>query len=221
MNFSSLSAPLSILLSALLAASPIRAQIASTGQGGSFNDLQIRVSGDALSAFPGSRQASPIAVQVLDAAGTPVSDAAVAVRLPEANPSGVFPDGSHSFVAYTDATGKTQIAGIQWGDAPGTLSIRLTATKGASHAGTLLEVRLGAPELAAPPATIASRLAIPAPSPSSVMASPAVASAAEHPPHPFHIVCYLEITQQIPNRPSPLQIFGPESSMSPASIAAI
>ena len=183
MNLSSLSAPLSLILSGILVISPIEAQVSSGAPPAPYGDLQIRIEGDGdTSAIPGSRQAKPISVQVLDGSGSPVADAAVAVRLPDSGPSGIFPDGSHSLVVYTDARGEAQITGIQWGEAPGMAAVHLTATKGESHAGTLLERQISLPQppapatataATAPSVSVARSTSAPAPASAVAPASPA------------------------------------------------
>ncbi|MBV8834555.1 MAG: hypothetical protein JO108_35605 [Acidobacteriaceae bacterium] len=182
MNLPSISAPLSIILSALLAVSPVRAQMGSSGRDSSIEDLQISVSGLS-SALPGTRQGSPMSIRVLDLSGSPVSEAAIAVRLPDTDPSGVFPDGSHSLVAYTDVKGEAIIDGIRWGETSGSVHIRVTATKGASHAGTLVEEQIGAPQIApANGSVLSSRLSITSPPVSSVAPIGAPAAIAPAPP---------------------------------------
>jgi hypothetical protein len=71
-----------------------------------------------------------------------VADAAIAFRLPDADPTGIFSDGTHSAVAYTDQTGRAKITGIQWNATPGAVAIRVTATKGTAHAGILIQQTL-------------------------------------------------------------------------------
>lgn len=123
----SLSSLLSTVLAVLLAASPAGAQI-PTSAGASPDSLQIR----ALTAG-GSR----LAVQVVDGAGAPVSNAAVVFHLSEEASSGKFLDGTSAYVAYTDATGKAISSDlVAAGINP---EIRVTAAKGTAHAGLLYE----------------------------------------------------------------------------------
>ena len=107
-----------------------------------------------------TRTAKGIAVQVTDAAGAPVSDAAVAFRFSESGASASFADGSHSAVAYTDAGGNAHIANFQWNGIPGTAALRITANKANSHAGLLIEQNLvsGSPV----PEVVAQAVSIPA-----------------------------------------------------------
>ncbi len=83
--------------------------------------------------------AKTLGVQVTDESGAAVAEAAVAFRLPDGPPSGVFPDGSHSAVVYTDAAGKAQAPAITWSGTPGPMPIRITAAKGTAHAGLLID----------------------------------------------------------------------------------
>lgn len=83
-----------------------------------------------------------LAVQVRDGNGGPVADAAVAFRLPDSALSGNFADGSRSAVAYTDASGVAHVDGIHWVADSGTVPVRITATKGNSHAGLLFDQKL-------------------------------------------------------------------------------
>jgi hypothetical protein len=98
--------------------------------------------GDGATIAPGSRSNKGFNVQVTDGTGVPMSDAAVVFRLPDGAATGTFADGTHSTVAYTDATGNAHISGIQWGSTPGPLTVRVTATRGTVHAGTLIEETL-------------------------------------------------------------------------------
>lgn len=153
MNLSSVSSPLSIVLSGILLLSPLKAQL-SPASSAPFpsGELQIHVlDSDGPQLLLNSRQQKALSLQVTDDAGNAVPDAAVALRLPDTGPTGTFSDGSHSAVAYTDATGRTTISGIQWGNTAGAVSVRITASKGASHAGLLLEQTLGSIIATTPP----------------------------------------------------------------------
>jgi len=135
-----LSSFFSVLLTPLLALSPIWAQEPAVNPGSAAAPLlQVHLVDGGLNAVPGSRQQQSFAVQVADAAGAPVADAAVAIRLPDSGPTGAFADGSHAAVAYTDATGRAKFPAVQWGDLAGTADLRITAAKGSIHAGLLLE----------------------------------------------------------------------------------
>lgn len=157
----------SLLLTPLLVVGPLFAQMPGSLQvpGSPGGSLQLRVlEGDGATIAPGSRSNKGFSVQVVDPSGTPASDAAVVFRLPDAPATGTFADGSHSAVAYTDVSGIAHVSGIQWSSTPGPVTIRVTATRGTVHAGTLIEENLAS----APPApihqeTVAREIAPPAP----------------------------------------------------------
>ncbi|MBV8897951.1 MAG: hypothetical protein JO051_15670, partial [Acidobacteriaceae bacterium] len=138
---------LSFLLIPALVMTPLWAQAPSAdvvNTGAAPDQLQIRVvNADALNGgiAVGAKQA--LSVEVTDAVGAPVANAAVTCRLPESGATGSFADGSHAAVAYTDAQGRAAIEAIQWGQEHGAVAIRLTATKGTVHTGILVEARLG------------------------------------------------------------------------------
>jgi hypothetical protein len=91
-----------------------------------------------------SQTASGFTVEVTSADGHPVSDAAVAFRLPEDEPTGTFPDGLHAAVVYTNASGQAHSPAVHWGAVPGSASVRITAVKGPLHAGLLVAETLQA-----------------------------------------------------------------------------
>lgn len=131
-------------------------------------DLQLRVvEGAGTEALINSISSKGIVVSVTNVSGAPVPDAAVALRLPDSGATGTFADGSHTTVAYTDATGKAQFTGLHWNQTPGEVAMRVTATKGTSHAALLLSETLtsapsttavvhpaAAPQIASPSVTI-------------------------------------------------------------------
>ncbi len=134
----------SLFLIPLLVTLPISAQLpevsGNSGASAAPEALQIRV----LDANPSplavnSETATALAVAITDADGAPVPDAAVVLRLPDSGPTGAFSDGSHAAVAYTDHSGRAQIANLKWGDTPGVVAMRITAVKGTAHAGILVE----------------------------------------------------------------------------------
>ena len=131
---------ISIVLAMLLVADQIPAQTAA--------DLQIHVvdSDGNGAAIAGASSSKGFTLQVSEATGAAVADAAVVLRLPDSGASGTFTDGTHSAVGYTDEEGFAHLADIQWGATPGVVGIRVTATKGAAHAGVLFEETLGAQE---------------------------------------------------------------------------
>jgi hypothetical protein len=111
------------------------------------------VENDGAETAAGSQSIKGITVEVSDASGGAVADAAVTVRLPDSGATGTFADGTHSTVAYTDIKGRAEITGIQWSSVAGSVPMRITATQGTSHAGVLLEKMLTQPVAAAPPAS--------------------------------------------------------------------
>jgi len=119
--------------------------------------------------------------QVTDASGGAVADAAVVLRYPDEGPSATFLDGTHSAVVYTDASGKAFLSGIHWGGTPGPLAVRVTASKGTSHAGLLIEQTIKAAQAQSASKTIAPP-ADPVPAPSHPAAPPAEAAAVESVP---------------------------------------
>lgn len=187
----SLSSLLSIVLAVLLAASPAGAQV-PTSAGASPDSLQIR----ALTAG-GNR----LAVQVLDAAGAPVSNAAVVFHLSEEASSGKFLDGTSASVAYTDATGKAISSDLMAvGSHP---EIRVTAAKGTAHAGLLYESGvLPAAALAEPqpaPAAQAQPLAV------TAQAQPQSTSAQVLQPLPAEPLPVKLVQHPVPTQPRPVE----------------
>jgi hypothetical protein len=139
---------LSLVLVALLAAWPVLAET-------SPETLQLHADAtDGSAVAPGAHSLKGFSIQVTDESGVGVSDVAVVLRLPDSGPTGVFGDGSHAAVGYTDAAGRTQISGIQWSVEAGSVPITITATKGAAHAGILLEELLSEQIRAAVPASV-------------------------------------------------------------------
>lgn len=149
-----------VLLSSVLAVAPAAGQTAGTLAGtpallpppAAAGLAQVRViENDGAETPAGSSSTKGITVVVSDAAGTALADAAVTIRLPERDPTGTFADGTHSAIAYTDASGRAEINGIRWGSLPGSVSMRITAAKGTSHAGVLMEKILTRPVPATAP----------------------------------------------------------------------
>jgi hypothetical protein len=135
----------------------------------------------------GFAPAKRLTVQVQDESGRPVSDAAVAFRLPDTSVSGTFADGAQSAVAYTDASGVAHVDGIRWIASSGSVPVRITATKGNSHAGLLFEEKMSASvagAVAAAPLIHGDELAAKQPIALTAPAVPApgVAAVAEVPP---------------------------------------
>ncbi len=131
---------LSVILSALLVLKPLPAQTPANSA-----PLAISVvNNDGSVTAAGARAQRGFTLQITDSSGAPVSDAAVVLRFPDAAPTATFTDGTHAAVAYTDATGRAEVSGMQWSTEPGLVPIKVTATKGAAHAGTILEQQLNA-----------------------------------------------------------------------------
>lgn len=138
---------LSLVLIPLLATAPLSAQIVenagTVGNSPESENLQIRViAGDTGLANVNSQSSSGFTVEVTSSNGVPIADAAVALRLPDTAPTGVFPDDSHAVVAYTDQSGHAHLPAVKWGATAGVAAIRVTAVKGTEHAGLLLEEKL-------------------------------------------------------------------------------
>jgi hypothetical protein len=122
---------LAFFLTPVLAIGPVHAQVPGT-------DFQVQVlESDGAQVQAGSSSVKGYTIEVADSSGAPVAEAAVVVRLPESTPSGHFADGSHSGITYTDTSGHAHISGIRWDDSPGVISVKITASKGSVHAGTL------------------------------------------------------------------------------------
>lgn len=194
----------SFILIPLLVTAPLSAQVAQNpGAPGNLpesQDLQIRlVAGDSGSAPVNSQASSGFVVEVTTLDGAPVVDAAVAVRLPDAEPTGIFADGAHATVGYTDQSGRVRVPLVKWGNTPGAVAIRVTAVKGTSHAGILLEEKLtaasasaAAPAPNAPmvmqplPAAPTSALTAPVAQPSAIAKPANAESASTNTPAPTH-----------------------------------
>ena len=100
--------------------------------------LQVQViEGEGLTYFPGARAVKGITVRVTDEVGRPVSGAAVSFRLPDDGPTGVFQNNSKTELAATAIDGRASVWGMRWGKATGTATIRITAAKGSTRAGTI------------------------------------------------------------------------------------
>jgi hypothetical protein len=124
--------------------------------------LQIRVlNAEQVQAGFNAGAKQQLRVEVTDPAGTGVANAAVTCRLPDSGPTGTFSDGSHAAVAYTDSSGQATIDAVQWGEVPGKIAVRLTATKGAVHTGILLDTTLQANGVRAEPAVNTDLVAAP------------------------------------------------------------
>jgi hypothetical protein len=99
--------------------------------------LQVQVvEGEGLAYAPGSRSVKGITVRVTDEVGRPVAAAAVSFRLPDDGATGEFQSNSKTEIAATAADGRASVWGMRWGKTVGTVTIRITAAKGATRAGT-------------------------------------------------------------------------------------
>jgi hypothetical protein len=148
----SLSSFLSVVLIPLIAVLPICAQL-PPAPSGTEATLQLRMV---------ESSANKFMVEVSDGA-VPAAGAAVAFRLPDTDPAGTFADGSHATVVYTDINGRAQVAGIQWNRTSGVASVRITAAKGAAHAGLIVEQPIAANVVAVPVAKAVPQPAVPQP----------------------------------------------------------
>jgi hypothetical protein len=146
----SLSSFLSLILIPLIAVSPIRAQLPAPSAAAE-STLQLRVL---------ESSANKFAVEVTDGAALPTAGAAVAFRLPDTDPTGTFADGSHAAVVYTDINGRAQITGIRWSQSSGVATVRITAAKGAAHAGLIVEQPIAAGVVPVPVAKVVARPAV-------------------------------------------------------------
>ena len=191
MKLISISPFVSLVLIPLLAISPLGAQYPAAGgsapvtDSAAVQDLQLRVvDGDASETRAGTPAVKGFTVEVTDSAGAPVADAAIAARLPDSGPTGVFADGTHAAIVYSDAAGRARITGIRWGETPGLVALRVTATKGTSHAGILVEQTLTGTEThvaTAVPTSAATATPASAPPPVSVTVVPRPRAPAELP----------------------------------------
>ncbi len=157
-----------------------------------LTDLQIQLLGN-------SRFEKGFTVEVTDATGAAVPDAAIVFRLPDSNPTGTFPDRTHASVAYTDRTGHATIPNIQWNPTPGLVAIRVSATKGIAHASILVEQTLTAI----------------APGPSAPVLEPGVLATAESPASPLIVPL-----QQSPDAPAKFRDTQPSASPNPQAPSA-
>jgi hypothetical protein len=139
---------ISLLLTPILILGPLSAQTsaippAPPSEAAVSQALRVRlVEGESTELPAGSRAVQQFLIEVTGSNGAAVPDAAVTFRLPDAEPTGRFADGTHAAVAYTDQTGRAKINGIRWNAASGTVAIRVTATKGTAHAGILIQQTL-------------------------------------------------------------------------------
>ncbi len=213
---------ISLILTPILTFSPLWAQAPAltasspAPDAGAAQTLQLRlISSESSEAGIGSQTVKGFTVQVTDPSGTPVADAAVAVRLPDSGATGAFGDGTHSAVSYTDAAGRANIAAIQWATTPGLVAMRITATKGTSHAGMLVEQTLVGP--VDPALSIAAPTPAPPPVSTTVVNVPPPAPAQ---PATAETVSKSITPAQIATLQTPQVQVGPAPQASSASSAA-
>ena len=126
----------SLCLGSLLIVAPLagQVQLSDTTSDATVPSLELHETNTADAAASGV-----IAVRVTDEKGAAVPDATVVFHLPDSGPSGTFRDGALSAVAYTDSSGSARVEQIHWGETTGHVPVRITAAKGAAHAGLLLD----------------------------------------------------------------------------------
>ena len=96
----------------------------------------------------GAKAARPITVQVTDETGKPLEGVGVTFRLPEESATGFFDTGLRSDVQITRADGRASVWSIAWGNVAGAVKIRVTASKDAARAGTIVSQYLHEPSAA-------------------------------------------------------------------------
>jgi len=185
---------IAVLLSALLVLGPtLDAQTPATGADQSIQELHLRVvEGGGAEYKVGSLSDKSLVVAVTDQNGAPVTSAAVLFRLPDEGATGAFTDGTRVIIAYSDMQGLAVVRNIQWGSTPGPVVLRITATKGAAHAGILAPEMLIAggrsrrPKASAenPPTTVKPAQPKPVAAVQAPAAQPAIPSPAESAMHP-------------------------------------
>lgn len=117
--------------------------------------LQIRVvEGDGAVHAAGSRDSRPLAVEVTDETGKPVSRAAVSFHLPEDGPSGTFLNGLRTEVSLTDAAGHAGVRGLQWNRVAGRFEVRIVASFEQARAGITSPQYIEGPAAPAPGAPV-------------------------------------------------------------------
>ena len=210
-----LSRLLSSLLSAVLVFGPsLQAQIpAASGEGG-IQELHLHPTDDTVAEYAaGSSYGPGMVIEVTDQRNSPVPGAAVTFRFPDTGASGTFADGSHVAVQYTDAAGHAAFRNIRWNTMPGTLLVRVTATKGIVHAGILVEQKLAAAE----PQNIHYPVptAPPPASPAPAVPRPAATTQAPPPQIAAPQVTINTAAAQPAMRPQPGQPSAPPQSISP------
>ena len=102
--------------------------------------LQLRVvEGDGAAYPAGSRAVRGLTIEVTDEAGQLVPNAAVSFRLPESGPTGVFANGTRTEITSSGPNGRATVWGMKWNRIAGTFAIRVTAAKGETRAGAIVQ----------------------------------------------------------------------------------
>jgi hypothetical protein len=174
LSFSSI---ISVVLSSILIVTPVWAQAPSrawsVNPDADPDALQLRiVNSDSLQTILQTGSKQNVTVEVTDLSGAAVANAVVACRLPDGGATGTFGDGIHAAVAYTDEQGHATIGGIQWGNVPGSVAIRLTATKGTAHTGILVDTTLATSANALQSASIRAEQTVPSKRTQTIVAVP-------------------------------------------------
>jgi len=136
---------LSLFLCSSIALSPICAQSNSSVAAGSALDgpLHIHLVDGPGPARPQTKSSKGFVFQITDSTGSPVTGAAVALRLPDDGPNGSFASGLRAWVAYSDAAGIARFPVIEWGAQSGQAQLKISAAKGSTHAALMIEQQLG------------------------------------------------------------------------------
>jgi hypothetical protein len=136
---------LPILLASLFVLEPIWAQTnARVPVQTAPPALHLRFLDDARSVPPNSSSVKGFAIQVTDSSGDPVSDAAVAIRLPDQGATGHFPGNLRAWVVYTDSAGVAHFPVIQWEGNVGLAELRASAAKRIAQGELVIQQQVGA-----------------------------------------------------------------------------
>lgn len=137
---------LSLLLCPLVILNPLWAQSNATASADPTPEptLHVHVVDDPGQVQTQTTSAKGYVLQVTDFSGAPVAGAAVALRLPEGGPTGLFENGLRAWVAYSDAAGVAHFPVIRWGDHTGPVELRVTVAKGTFHTGLIIPQQIDA-----------------------------------------------------------------------------
>ena len=145
---------LSILLVSLFVLEPIWAQTNARGPVHTAPPaLHLRFLNDARSVLPNSSSVKGFAIQVSDSSGDPISDAAVAIRLPDEGAMGHFPGNLRAWVVYTDSAGVAHFPIIQWEGNIGLAELRASAAKHIAQGELVIQQHVGAEPPGSTPST--------------------------------------------------------------------